>query len=61
MCCSLAPFEGEMEIACNVIVKVRATHANTKLVEKYMELVKEKYSDQKPEEILGCFITNLEE
>ena len=35
------------------------TLINIKLAEKYLELVKEKYTEPKNEEILGCFVTNI--
>ena len=44
--------KGEMEIACLVRVKIQATLKNTKLAEKYLELVRERYTEPKNEEIL---------
>ena len=51
--------KGEMEIACLVRVRIPATLKNTKLTEKYLELVRETYTKPKNEEILGCFVMNI--
>ena len=48
--------KGGMEIACLVRVRIPATFKNTKLAEK---LVRERYTEPKNEEILGCFVTNI--
>ena len=53
--------QGGMEIACLVTAKIPATLKNSKLGEKYLELVKSKYTEPKNEEILGCFVTEAEE
>ena len=49
-----------MEIAYLVKVRIPATLKNTQLAEKYLELVRERYTDPKNEEIVGCFVTNNE-
>ena len=51
--------KGEMEIACLARVRLPATLKNTKLAEKYLELVRERYTEPNNEEILGCFVTNI--
>ena len=48
-----------MEIACLVRVRIPATLKNTKLAEKYLELVRESYTKPKNEEILCFFVTNI--
>ena len=48
-----------MEIACLVNVKMPATLKKTKFAEKYLELMKEKSTEPKNEETLGCFVTNI--
>ena len=53
--------QGGMEIACLVTVKIPATKKNTEIAELYIELVRERYSNPKEEDILGCFITEIEE
>ena len=47
-----------MEIAFLVRVRIPAKLKNTKLAEKYLELVRERNTEPKNEEILGCFVTN---
>ena len=49
-----------MEITCLVTVKTPTTLKNTNLVEKYLELVKEKYTEPKNEKTIGCFVTNID-
>ena len=51
--------KGGMEIACLVRVRIPATLKNTKLAEKYLELVRESYTKPKNEETLCCFVTNI--
>ena len=53
--------QGGMEIACLVTVKIPATKKNTEIAELYIELVRERYTNPKEEDILGCFITEIEE
>ena len=48
------------EIACLVTVKMAATCKYAMLAEKYLELVMEKYTQPKNEELLDCFVTNIE-
>ena len=43
--------KGGMKIACLVRVKIQATLKNTKRAEKYLELVRERYTRPKNEEI----------
>lgn len=50
-----------MEIACLVTVRIPATKKNTEIAELYIELVEERYADPKEEEILGCYVTDIEE
>ena len=52
--------QGAMEIACLVTVKMAATCKIAMLAEKYLELVMEKYTQPKDEELLDCFVTNIE-
>ena len=47
-----------MEIAYLVRVRIPATLKNTQLAEKYLELVRERYTEPKNEEIVGCFVAN---
>ena len=51
--------KGGMKIACLVRVRIPATLKNTKLAEKYLELVRESYTKPKNEETLCCFVTNI--
>ena len=44
----------------SIVVKIRATFINTKIAEKYIELVNEKYTEPKEEAILGCYVTEIE-
>ena len=53
--------QGGMEIACLVTVRIPATKKNSEIVELYIELVRERYTIPKEEEILGCFIAEIEE
>ena len=53
--------QGGMEIACLVTVRIPATKKNTEIAELYIELVSERYTNPKEEEILGCFVTDIEE
>ena len=53
--------QGGMEIPCLVTVKTPATLKNTQLAEKYFELVKERYTEPKNEEILGSFVNEIDE
>ena len=50
---------GGTEIACLVRVRIPATLKNTKLAEKYLELVRERYTKPNNDKILGCFVTNI--
>ena len=52
--------QGAMEIACLVTVKMAATCKIDMLAEKYLDLVMEKYTQPKDEELLDCFVTNIE-
>ena len=56
--CSLL-VNGGTEIACLVRVRIPATLKNTKLAEKYLELVRERYTEPNNDKILGCFVTNI--
>ena len=51
--------KGGMKMACLVRVRIPATLKNTKLAEKYLELVRESYTKPKNEETLCCFVTNI--
>ena len=51
--------QGGMEIVCSVIMKMPATLRNTKITEKYLEMVKEKYAEPNEEEILGCYVNGI--
>ena len=51
--------KGGMEIACLVRTRIPATLKNTKLAEKYLELVRERYTEPNNEKILGCFVANI--
>ena len=53
--------QGGMEIPCLVTVKTPATLKNTELADKYLELVKERYTEPKNEEILGSFVNEIDE
>ena len=53
--------QGGMEIACLVTVKIPATMKNTQLAERYIELVRERYTEPKNEEIMGCYVTDITE
>lgn len=51
--------QGGIEIACLVIAKMPATLRNTKIAEKYLSLVKEKYTEPKEEEVLGTYVDEI--
>ena len=46
---------GGMEIPCKITAKISGTAINLLLMEKYIQLVKELYTEPKDEEILGSF------
>ena len=48
---------GGTEIACLVRVRIPATLKGTKFAEKYLDFVRERYTEPKNEKILGCFVT----
>ena len=50
-----------LEIPCLVTVKTPAPLKNIQLAEKYLELVKERYTEPKNEEILGSFVNEIDE
>lgn len=52
--------QGGMEIPCLISIKMASTLKNTQLVEKYLELVNQKYAEPKEEEILGSFVNDIE-
>jgi len=52
--------QGGMEIACLVTARIPATKKNTEIAELYIELVKERYTEPKEEDILGCYVTDIE-
>ena len=53
--------QGGMEIACLVTARIPATMKNTEIAELYIKLVKERYTEPKEEEILGCYVTDIED
>eukprot|EP00111_Clytia_hemisphaerica_P018557 TCONS_00054890-protein len=53
--------QGGMEIACLVTVEIPATKKNTEIAELYIQLVRERYTNPKEEDILGCYVTEIEE
>ena len=55
----MVEWNNRMENACLVRVRIPVTLKNTKLAEKYLELVRERNTEPKNEEILGCFVTNI--
>ena len=55
----MVEWNNRMENPCLVRVRIPVTLKNTKLAEKYLELVRERNTEPKNEEILGCFVTNI--
>ena len=53
--------QGGLEIRCEVTVRMPATVKNHLLIEKYVELVKELYTDPKEEVIYGSFLSRATE
>ena len=51
--------KGGIEIPCLIRVRIPVTFKNTKLAEKYLELVRERYNEPRNKEILGYFVTNI--
>ena len=49
--------QGGMEIACTVFFRMPSALKNAQLAERYLQLVKERYTEPKDEKILGSFIT----
>ena len=49
--------QGGIEIPCIVYFKMPSTFKNAQLAERYLQLVKDRYTEPKDEKILGSFIT----
>ena len=51
--------KGGMEIVCLVRARIPATLKKYQARRKMLTLVRERYTEPKNEEILGCFVTNI--
>jgi len=51
--------QGGLEIACKVVVRMPATVKNHMIMDRYVELVKNRYTEPKDEVVLGSFLVSV--